>query len=188
MVRRAMVLMRRVQYGTLYKLLGRIVIDGCNNTIVPKSKNEESKVPNVSGGNNMLWHQRLRRIGEKGFQSLQGKCMVEGMSNCNLDFDLCEHCLYGKQDQVKFPSGASRAKEILELIHSDVFGPVPVPSLGGSLYYVSFIDDFSRNTWLYFLKKNQRFSANSRSTRLQQKTKQRKKIKVLRTDNGGEFY
>ena len=38
-------------------------------------------------------------------------------------------------------------------IHNDVFGPIPVPSLGGSLYYVSFINDFSRNTWLYFLKK-----------------------------------
>ena len=43
-------------------------------------------------------------------------------------------------------------KQILELVHSDVFGPVKVPSLGKSVYYVSFIDDFSRNTWIYFLK------------------------------------
>ena len=57
---------------------------------------------------------------------------------------------------MKFPSGATRAKEILELIHSDVFGPVPIPSLGGSLYYVIFIDDFSRNTRLYFMKKKTR--------------------------------
>ena len=48
---------------------------------------------------------------------------------------------------MKFPSSATGTKEILELIHSDVFGPVLVPSLGGSLYYVEFIDDFSRNTW-----------------------------------------
>jgi len=33
-----------------------------------------------------------------------------------------------------------------------VFGPVKVPSLGKYVYYVSFIDDFSRNTWIYFLK------------------------------------
>ena len=75
------------------------------------------------------------------------------MHNFNSYFHLCEHCLYGKQNRVKFPSSATRAKNILELIHSDVFGPVPIPSLGGSLYYVSFIDDLSRNTWLYFLKK-----------------------------------
>jgi hypothetical protein len=79
--------------------------------------------------------------------------MVEGMSNCTLDFDFCEHCIYGKQNQVRFPFGATRAKGILESIHSDVFGTVPVPSLGKSMYYVSFIDDFSRNTWIYFLRK-----------------------------------
>jgi len=43
---------------------------------------------------------------------------------------------------VSFPSGGKRAKHILELVHSDVFGPVKVPSLGKSMYYVSFIDDF----------------------------------------------
>jgi hypothetical protein len=68
--------------------------------------------------------------------------MVGGMSNCTLDFDFCEHCIYGKHNQVRFPSGATREKGILELIHSDVFGPVPVPSLGKSMYYISFIDDF----------------------------------------------
>ena len=111
------------------------------------------KVLNIFGGDAMLWHKKLGHVGEKDLQSLQGKGMVEGMSNCNLDSDLYEHCLYGKQTQVKFPSDATREKEILELIHNDVFGPVSIPSLEGSLYYVSFIDDFSRNTWLYFLKK-----------------------------------
>ena len=153
MVQGEMVLMRRVQCGTLYKLLGRTFIDGCNNTIVPESRNEENNVPDVSGEDAMMWHQRLGHIGEKGLQSLQGKCMVEGMFNCNSNFDFCEHCLYGKQNRVKFPFGATRAKEIMMLIHSDVFGHVRVPSLGGSLYYVSFINDLSRNTWLYLLKK-----------------------------------
>jgi hypothetical protein len=79
--------------------------------------------------------------------------MVEGMSNCTLDFDFFEHFIYGKYNRVRFPSSATREKGILELIHSDVFGPVPVPSLGKYMYYVSFIDDFSRSTWIYFLRK-----------------------------------
>ena len=64
-----------------------------------------------------------------------------------------EHFIYGKQSQVRFPYGAPRENGILEMVHSDVFGPITVPSLGGSLSYVSFIDDFSRKTWIYFLKK-----------------------------------
>ena len=68
--------------------------------------------------------------------------MVEGMSNFTLDFDFYENCINGKQNRVRFPSSATRAKGILELIHNDVFGPVPVPSLGKSMYYVSLIDDF----------------------------------------------
>ena len=51
-----------------------------------------------------------------------------------------------------FPSGAKRVNKILELVHSDVLGPVLVPSLSKSVYYVSFIDDFSRNTWIYLLR------------------------------------
>ena len=61
--------------------------------------------------------------------------------------------MYGKQIQVRFPYKVTKENGILELVHGDVFGSVTVPSLGVSLYYVSFIDDFSRNTWIYFLTK-----------------------------------
>jgi hypothetical protein len=81
----------------------------------------------------MLWHQRLGHIGEKGIRLLHGKGMVEGMSKCSLDLDFCEHCLYGKQNWVRFPFGAMREEGILQLVHSDVFGPVSVPSLGKSV-------------------------------------------------------
>ena len=107
----------------------------------------------VSGEKNMLWHQRLGHIGEKCLQILHGNGMVEGMSNLSLYFEIHEIFLYGKHNQVRFPYGAKRANKILELLHSDVFGPMLVPSLGKSMYYVSFIDEFSRNTWMYFLRK-----------------------------------
>jgi hypothetical protein len=84
---------------------------------------------------------------------MKRKGMVEGFPECGLEVDFCEHYIYGKQSRVRFPFGATRENGILELMHSDLFGPVIVPSLGGSLYYVSFIDDFSRKTWIYFLRK-----------------------------------
>ena len=83
--------------------------------------------------------------------------MVEGMSNFSLDFDFCEHCVYGKQNRVSFSSGAKRVNKILDLVHSDVFGSALVPSLGKSVYYVSFINDLSRNTLIYFLKNKSEF-------------------------------
>ena len=52
----------------------------------------------VFGEKTMLWHQRLGHIGEKGLQILHGNGMVEGMYNSYLDFDFCEHCVYGKKN------------------------------------------------------------------------------------------
>ena len=63
---------------------GSIVIDGCNNFVVPESVAENLV---VSREKTMLCHQRLGHIGEKGLQILHGKGMVEGMSNSSLDFD-----------------------------------------------------------------------------------------------------
>jgi hypothetical protein len=136
MVRGAMVLLRGVQFGTLYKLQGITIIDGCNSSIVPDIGVEEEINPTVSGEKVMLWHQRLGHIREKGLRLIHGKGMVEGMYNFSMDFDFYEHCLYGKKNQVRFPSGATRAEGILQLVHSDFFGLVSVPSLGKSVYYV----------------------------------------------------
>jgi len=88
---------------------------------------------------------------------------------------------------VKFPSGATRAKGILEVIHSDVFGQVSIPSLGGSLYYISFIDDLSRMTWFYFLKKKSEVFERFQELKSLVENQYDRKIKVLRTNNDGEF-
>ena len=73
------------------------------------------------------------------------------------------------------------------MIHSDVFGPILVPSLGKFVYYVSFIDDFSRNTWIYFLKKKYEVFDKFKEFKALVENQTEKKIKVLRTDDGGEF-
>jgi hypothetical protein len=94
MVRGEMVLMR----GTMYKLLGSTYTNGCNSFFVPEKGNEGEKTNVIPEKKTMLWHQRLGHIVEKGLQTLHGKGMVEGMSNCTLDFDFCEHFIYGKHN------------------------------------------------------------------------------------------
>ena len=67
----------------------------------------------------------------------------------------------GKQFRMSFPEESNaRAKKPLELIHADVCGPIKPSSLGKNNYFLFFIDDFSRKTWVYFLKqKSYVFSA-----------------------------
>jgi len=86
-----------VQIRILYKLLGSIFIDVCNNSMVPESGVEN---PVISKENTMLWHQRLGHIGKKGLQIIHGNGMVEGMSNLSQDFYFYEHYVYGKQNRV----------------------------------------------------------------------------------------
>ena len=61
-------------------------------------------------------------------------------------------CVKGKNTKKTFPSSERKAKGILEIIHSNVCGPMSSSSLRGYVNYVSFIGDFSRNTWIYFME------------------------------------
>lgn len=89
---------------------------------------------------------------------------------------------------MSFLLGASRAKGVLDLIHSNVFGLVSIPSLGGSQYYVSFIDEFLIMAWLYFLKQKLEGLGMFKEFKALVENQTRMKIKVPRIDNGGEFH
>lgn len=65
---------------------------------------------------------------------------------------VCKGCVLGRYAKTVFPSCDRRSKGILDLIHSNVGGPMSTMSLNGYHYYVIFIDDFSRHTWIYFMK------------------------------------
>jgi transposase InsO family protein len=80
-----------------------------------------------------------------------------------------------------------KAKGVLELIHSYVCGPMPSSSISGYVYYVSFIDDYSCKTWIYFLKsKDEVFSKFKEFKALIENLFERN-IKILKSDNGGEY-
>jgi hypothetical protein len=111
MVRGTMVLLKGVWFGTLYMLHGSIISDDCSSSIVLDIGVEEERTLTVSREKVTLWHKKLRHIEKKGFRLLHNKCMVEGITNCSLDFDFCEHCIYGKQNQVRFSYCAMRENE-----------------------------------------------------------------------------
>jgi hypothetical protein len=82
---------------------------------------------------------------------------------------VCRGCALSKNSKVAFPSSESRSKGILDLIYSDVSGPMSRASLQGALYYVTFNDDFSKKTWIFFMKTT---SIGSRNSRPRWRTKQ----------------
>lgn len=99
----------------------------------------------------------------------------------------CEICLQGKMSRNSFSKKSNQETEILEIIHSDVCGPLRVPSLGGAKYYVQFIDDKSKWCKIRFLKsKSEVFEATKDYIKLVENQKG-KTVKYLQTDNGGEF-
>ena len=145
-------MIKDVRVGTLF-LLDASTIQ-CNSSIlVAKIPIEalalESKLPIEK---TMAWHQRLGHIGEKGLHALKNKNMVDGLNDYSLEFDFCEHCIYGKQNHVQFYYSSHKSSRLLDLIHFDVFGLIKVPSISRALYYVSFVDEYLRRTWVYFLR------------------------------------
>ena len=65
------------------------------------------------------------------------------------DHQFCEHCQYGKQVAASHSTSAPRESSPLDLVHSDVYGPMPHQSLGGASFFISFIDDSTRKVWAY---------------------------------------
>jgi hypothetical protein len=65
---------------------------------------------------------------------------------------VCKGCALGKCTKTAFPSTDSRVAGILDLIHTDVCGPMSSASLTSFLYYVTFINEFSRKSWIFFMK------------------------------------
>lgn len=96
-------------------------------------------------------------------------------------------CQYGKAHQLPYKESKFQAKRPLELIHSDVFGPVKQASVDGMKYMVTFIDDFSRYVWVYFLKEKSEVFSKFKEFKEKVEREVDHKLRCLRTNNGGEF-
>ena len=103
--------------------------------------------------------------------------------------DVCRGCALGKYTKTDFLSSDSRSIGTLEFIHSDLCGPMSYFSLRGYKYYVTFINDHSRKTWIYFLKSKKSKEVLQRFQEFKSlvENQTRRKIRVLISDNGGEY-
>ena len=135
-----------------------------------------------------LWHARLGHLHADAVKLLADQGWVEKMRVGSRQMDGCTGCVLGKQHRESFPKKTERrATELLGIVHSDVCGPLQEASIGGSRYFVTFIDDFSRFTWVYFLKsKSQVFDCFKEFVNMAE-TSTGGKVKILRSDNGGEY-
>ena len=98
-----------------------------------------------------------------------------------------EHCVFGKHKRASFNTSTHKSKGILDYVHSNLWGPSRKPSLGGSRYMLTIIDDYSRKVWPYFFKdKSEAFSA-FKQWKVMIENQTEKNVKILRTDNGIEF-
>ncbi|KAG8498899.1 hypothetical protein CXB51_005256 [Gossypium anomalum] len=132
-----------------------------------------------------LWHMRLGHMSENGMTELSKRGLLDGQGICKLNF--CEHYVFGKQKRVRFTRGIHNTKGTLEYIHSDLWRPSRVPSRGGANYMLTFIDDFSRKVWAFFLKQKSDVFSAFKSWKIMIEKQTGKQIKYLCTDNGLEF-
>lgn len=144
-----MVVMKGVRLSNnLYKMQGTVVI-------------EKEMAQAVSSNSKHLWykiwHARMGHMSDQGLEELASQGLVPRLRKEGRD--LCEPCVLGKQTRVSFHDSVTGGTKPLDLIHTDVWGPAPTTSRNGAKYYVSFIDDATRKTWLYLMKdKSEMFS------------------------------
>lgn len=134
------------------------------------------------------WH---KRFGHLNYGDLQKAIRQGRVKGANLEgptnMEDCTVCLEGKVVRNPFPMKSSRTLQVMDLVHTDLCGPMREDSLGGAKYFIQFIDDCSRWSEVHFLKsKSDTFQAVKNFVNLMENQTGRK-LKCIQSDNGKEF-
>ena len=125
-------------------------------------------------------------MSQKGIDVLTKREKLPGIRGNPLKH--CTHCLAGKQHRLSFRHAyGSRKSNVLELVHSDVCGPMKKKTIGGARYFVTFIDDHSRKVWAYTLRTKDQVADVFKQFHASVERETGKPLKCIRTDNGGEY-
>ncbi|GKA15609.1 retrotransposon protein, putative, ty1-copia subclass [Tanacetum coccineum] len=153
---------------------------------VSSTFNVSNKRIKYSLDSSYLWHCRLGHINKKRMDKLQRDGILQSTHDESLE--KCKSCIIGKMMHKPFPHQMERAKDVLGLIHIDVCGPFRTVSREGASYFVTFTDDFSRYGYVYLMKHKHEVFKTFKVFQNEFENQLGKKIKVIRSDRGGEYF
>lgn len=135
-----------------------------------------------------LWHTRLGHVNYRSMMLMSKDKMVYGMPDIVQQSGICSGCLTSKQTRKAFPSKATYStSKVLQLVHGDLCGPISPATAGGNKFFFLLVDDFSRTMWVYLIKSKNDALGIFKKFRAQVEDGAEKKVKVFRSDRGGEF-
>jgi len=135
---------------------------------------------NSSSSSFYLWHSLLGHVSASRLKYLASTGTLGELQT--IDISDCCGCKL-----VAFNKSVSISNAPFDLVHSDVWGPSPILTKGGSRYYVSFIDDYTRYCWVYLMKNRYEFFDIYHMFRAMVKTQHNVVKKCFHCDLGGEY-
>ncbi|CAL8992316.1 unnamed protein product [Prunus brigantina] len=133
------------------------------------------------------WHKRLGHLNERNIKLLENQDMVHGLPHLEQISVVCEGCMLGKQHRDSFPLESTwRASSPLELVHTNICGPMKTESISGNKYFLLFTDYCTRMSWVYFIRNKSSALECFRKFKAMTELQSGYKIKGL-SDRGGEF-
>ena len=137
----------------------------------------------------LLWHHKLGHPSDSVLRTALSSLPTSDVCNklVSVSDSHYKHCLSGKMHQLPFNKSEFVTSKPLELVHSDVWGLAPVTSINDFRYYLVFVDDFSKFSWLYLLKHKSDVFDVFKYFKAYVENQLHTSLKILRTDGGGEF-
>jgi hypothetical protein len=132
----------------------------------------------------LMWHARLGHLNFKYMKYMSKQVLISYKQDMH---DKCEICIESKIRKKPFPS-TNRDSQLLELVYSDVCELNGILTRGGKRYFITFIDDFFRYTYVYLMRNKDESFDIFKKYKTEVENQKDKRIKVLRSNRGGEYF
>lgn len=149
----------------------------CNYVRIPSEIKYPAKI-----SEELLWHQRLGHAPMSKIRKIPELSVLHQHTA-----EVCITCPRAKMTKVEYNRSMSRAKEIFDLIHLDIWGPYKVMTRTHCRYFMTIVDDYSRVIWVQLLKQKSDAYEAIKGFLKMVKTQYGKQVKVIRSDNAFEF-